>query len=274
MVEKEITLERENLKDQVITLDQEKAPEQEITISVESAGLREAYEKGVEDGESIGYDKGKTEGEQIGYTNGLAEGETIGYEKGKTEGEEIGYTEGYAKGDKALWGVLLNNGKEKNHYYAFCYDRFDDKTWNPPYNIVTSNTTTGGQSVFYSSGLITDIKVSIIVKGINIRYIFYDCTLLKTIPLLSVTDKVTNYTDAFKGCLNLENITMSGTIGPNISFADCSKLTHDSLMSIINALKDYSGTTTTRTLTLHATAKARLTTAEIAIATEKGWTLA
>ena len=185
-----------------------------------------------------------------------------------------GYEEGEDAGDKAVWGVLLNNGKEKNHYYAFCYDRFDDKTWNPPYNIVTSNTSTGGQSVFYSSGLITDIKVPIIVKGINIRDIFYDCTLLKTIPLLSVTDKVTNYIDAFKGCSNLENITMSGTIGQNISFADCSKLTHDSLMSIINALKDYSGTTTTCTLTLHANAKARLNDTEKAVATQKGWTLA
>jgi hypothetical protein len=44
-------------------------------------------------------------------------------------------------------------------------------------------------------------------------------------------------------------------------------------MSIINALKDYSGTSETRTLTLHAWAKARLSESDIATATQKGWTI-
>jgi hypothetical protein len=45
-------------------------------------------------------------------------------------------------------------------------------------------------------------------------------------------------------------------------------------MSIINALKDYSGSGTTYKLTLHAIAKTRLSEADIAIATQKGWTIA
>ena len=68
--------------------------------------------------------------------------------------------------------------------------------------------------------------------------------------------------------------TEDSVIAANITFAQSSALTHDSLMSIINALKDYSDTTTTKTLTLHANSKAILTDAEKAIATEKGWTLA
>jgi hypothetical protein len=45
-------------------------------------------------------------------------------------------------------------------------------------------------------------------------------------------------------------------------------------MNVINILKDYSGSGTTYTLTLGSTNLAKLTDAEKAIATEKGWTLA
>jgi hypothetical protein len=73
----------------------------------------------------------------------------------------------------------------------------------------------------------------------------------------------------------LENVTFEGTIGQNgLNFSWSINLSHDSLMSIINCLKDYSGTGTTKTVTLGATNLAKLTTAEKAVATQKGWTLA
>ena len=72
----------------------------------------------------------------------------------------------------------------------------------------------------------------------------------------------------------LEDIEIEGTIGINIWFQSCSKLTVDSMNNIISCLKDYSETTTTHTLTLHADAKARLSESEIAVATQKGWSVA
>ena len=62
--------------------------------------------------------------------------------------------------------------------------------------------------------------------------------------------------------------------GLDVSY--CEYLTHDSLMSIINCLKDYSDYTGTTNwvCTLGATNLAKLTDAEKAIATENGWTLA
>ena len=68
------------------------------------------------------------------------------------------------------------------------------------------------------------------------------------------------------GLSALENITIEGEIANSISFSYSNKLTHDSLMSVINALAIVE---TTKTLTLHADSKALLTDAEKAIATEK-----
>ena len=81
--------------------------------------------------------------------------------------------------------------------------------------------------------------------------------------------------DAFDGSSALKDIIIEGEISYNgVNFVVSTKLTHDSLMSIINHLKDFSGTTTTMTCTLGATNLAKLTDAEKAIATEKGWSLA
>ena len=70
--------------------------------------------------------------------------------------------------------------------------------------------------------------------------------------------------------------------GYNIDFSSHSNLTHDSLMNIINGLYDLNltynvangGTLYTQKLTLGATNIAKLTAEEIAIATNKGWTVA
>ena len=98
------------------------------------------------------------------------------------------------------------------------------------------------------------------------------CANLHTIDKI-ISFEGTTYSDStFRYSPKLANIIFEGTIAKDINFID-NPLTHDSLMSIINALKDFSGTTTTKTLSLHADAKARLSEAEIAIATQKGWSL-
>lgn len=96
---------------------------------------------------------------------------------------------------------------------------------------------------------------------------------LQTIEKLIVNENVT-YVTWFKNTTGLENVVFEGVIGNAIDFSTCTKLTHDSLMSIINALKDFTGTSTTMTLTIGTDNQEKLTDAEKAIATEKGWTLA
>jgi hypothetical protein len=112
----------------------------------------------------------------------------------------------------------------------------------------------------------------------NLNQTFYYAMRLHTIDEIILKDdgSQTFPNATFYKCDNFENVKFTGCIGQNVSFSDSPLLTYESLMGekgIINVLKDYSGTTTTKTLTLHADAKARLSESDIAIATQKGWTI-
>lgn len=69
---------------------------------------------------------------------------------------------------------------------------------------------------------------------------FSDAKGLTTVKKLILKDDGSQtFTTPFYNCSRLENITIEGTIGNNITFAQSTKLTHDSLMSIIEHLKDF-----------------------------------
>ena len=115
----------------------------------------------------------------------------------------------------------------------------------------------------------------------NMQNIFYTHQNSWSTPNITTIDKFisseeTNFrSDTFNDATYLTNLTMSGIIYTGgFDVSKCTLLTHDSLMSIINCLKDISGTGTTKTCTLGATNLAKLTDEEKAIATQRGWTLA
>jgi hypothetical protein len=86
-----------------------------------------------------------------------------------------------------------------------------------------------------------------------------------------VSSEVTTYSnDTFAQATVLREIRFSGVIAKSINFANCSKLSVESMRSIINALKP----NTTATLTLHSDAKAKLTEEDKKAIADKGWTLA
>lgn len=169
----------------------------------------------------------------------------------------------------AFWDAYQNRGIPFVYYYTFAGYKWTDKTFKPKYDIVP-HTGNAGQYIFYYS-YITEIPVTVdLRKCTNISHTFNYAKFLKTIKLLK-TSETSGYTvNTFNGCAALENITIEGVIAQNTSFSSSTLLTHDSLMSIINALKDGAS----NTLTLGSANLAKLTDAEKAIATQKGWTLA
>lgn len=115
------------------------------------------------------------------------------------------------------------------------------------------------------------------VTKINFNSTFANTTALtkivfpSTVPVLSFG----YYARVFYKCTALETLEIyniaNGTIqGPYDGFTYCTKLTVDSLMNIINALPV---TTNRRTLGLGTTNLSKLSEEQIAIATNKGWTL-
>ena len=120
--------------------------------------------------------------------------------------------------------------------------------------------------------------------------LFYNCKKLTTIDIsnFDFTGLLGNSSSStynlFNGCSNLENLTFGINFGKGftssttdyngtLTLSSCTKLTHDSLMSVINNLYDISSLGITVHLTIGATNIAKLSSAEIQIATDKGWTV-
>lgn len=77
--------------------------------------------------------------------------------------------------------------------------------------------------------------------------------------------------NCFYNCSALKTITGNPNFKVSLSLSTCTKLTHDSIMVVINGLQTV---TETQKLTLGTENLAKLTEADKKIATDKGWTLA
>ena len=224
-----------------------------------------------------------------------------------SENVDTVYQKGKQTQTDAFWesAQKTSAGALRTDYsYAFAGAMWNDETYLPKYNIAPSNCS---NMFFHNYEIHSPFKCSAYPNApITIdtssstsfdRFI-YDC-VVKAVPTINTTaatrlssafsyavgletidklilksDGSQTFSSVFQGTTTLENIVIEGTIGQNgFDVSPCTKLTHDSLLSIINALKDYSGTTTAKTVTLGATNLANLTDAEKATATEKGWTL-
>ena len=101
----------------------------------------------------------------------------------------------------------------------------------------------------------------------DIGYCFYECANLKSVPLLDFSN-VTSTDSTFSGCTSLTDV--GGFIGlkTNLYIYD-SPLTHASALNIIDNLPVSSG----HRVSFKRSTFATLTSAEIAKATDKGWTI-
>lgn len=202
-----------------------------------------------------------------------------------------------------FWDSVQQNGSRTNYSYAFAGDMAS--TFKPKYSMqpksvyymfayfnhyatpalsvdlvelleeagVTidfSNCTSFGNWLMWSN--ITRIGV-IDCKAFTGPFHCYYAHQLRTIDKLILYEgNGTSFN--WEGCSWLTNITIEGVIEKAFDIHYTKRLTHESLMSIINALKNLSGSGKTLTLTIGSDNLAKLTDSEKAIATQKGWTLA
>lgn len=117
---------------------------------------------------------------------------------------------------------------------------------------------------------------------------FYNNAKLETLNIGNWNaEKVVSIASAFYGCRKLTNLTFMTNLGKGylttastnnsaytLDLSSCTTLTHDSLMDVINKLYDIkTASVKAQSLKLGSTNVAKLTSEEIAIATEKGWTV-
>ena len=220
------------------------------------------------------------------------------------ENEQKVYEAGAKSEYDRFWDSYQNNGKAMPFgESAFYGEWWNDVTFFPKYDIIPGEG--NSNSYFYRNG-VTNLRERIDGRGLkldlrnkpSLSLFFRECSscelpdmdtsqctyftelvynagALHTIPRLNLT-KAQYISNIFTGAISLQNITFEGTIPISISFASCTLLTHESLMSIINALKDYSENTgtTVYTCTIGSANLVKLTEEEQQIAIDKGWTLA
>ena len=212
----------------------------------------------------------------------------------------------YDAGQNDFWDCVQKNGTRVDYEYAF--NHWSCEYIRPKYKVIpnnyrsiylfannprlkkvesqyfdlsnvksdTSSATSGHYFTFYRCGNLEEIEDI----GMPARYYsgtFRDCVKLHTIAVLRVTETtafgtVDNY--AFRNCLELQNITISGTIGTNgLSFVDCTKLSKASITSVISHL---SANASGKSVTFSQTAvENAFTTAEwnTLIGTKTNWTI-
>lgn len=222
------------------------------------------------------------------------------------ENVEKVYSHGVEQGKQAeydkFWDNYQNNGTRRDYHYAFAGEGWTSELFFPKYDInpyqfiytfartrmnidlaqrlqdcgIKLNLSTianAPSQALYDTSFTRypDLDFS---RAINLNDTIGQCKNLKTIDSITFSEELKEANRLFNGCTALENIVVKGVMPISISFSSSPLLTIESMRSIINALKDYSKVGSTYTLTLHATAKAKLTENDIATITQKGWTLA
>lgn len=236
-----------------------------------------------------------------------------GVEKGKAEAEKDGYKRGYADGIEqgkqaeydAFWDEFQNNGNRTNYAYAF-YGSGSGEFWGerfaPKYDMQPTDATSMFQ---YSYNSTINLKERLAKNGVKLDFskctsmgscfnysslgdlpeldlrslsaiplMFYDCRSKVIDKIILKADGSQTFTNPFNACKSLEEIRFEGVIGQKgLNFQWATKLSHDSIESIINAL---SAATSGNTITISKTAKETAFTDEewaSLIATKPNWTI-
>jgi hypothetical protein len=139
-------------------------------------------------------------------------------------GEEAGKKAEY----DTFWDAYQNNGNRNNYASAFFSWWWKDDIYNPKYDMVI----TAGATSMYQASQITDTKVKITLDYASSN-MFFNCSNLKTVPYLKLTEKATLIKAFFK-CEALENITFDGVIKCDVDLQHSKKLTRASIENIMN----------------------------------------
>lgn len=134
---------------------------------------------------------------------------------------------------------------------------------------IDASSATTMSKMFYYCEKLTSVQLMNTGNVTDMSEMFTGCRKLTSIPAMD-TSKVTNMDYIFNYCVALTAIHMTG-MKVSFGISHSTKFTREALVEILNNLATV---TTSPTLTMGSTNLAKLTDADKAIATGKGWKLA
>ena len=171
--------------------------------------------------------------------------------------------------------LIVEGTNAKRLFYQYPLEKLPD--------LLETDKITNMENMFGSCKLIKTIPNINTSNVTNMSEMFYGCIALETLPKLNCSN-VERINDVVTNCTKLQNIggfenlgqAYKTTMAANYYYyrltLSNNNLTHDSLMNVINNLYDIkSKGCNPQSLVLGSTNLAKLTSEEIAIATNKGW---
>lgn len=226
----------------------------------------------------------------------------------------VEYSSDYNAGQKnaydAFWDAYQQNGNRTNYEYAFAGIGWTSESFKPKYPIaptvmngmfngfkaVSDLTKTVGVSfdftkiagsanyAFAYSAITKLPKISCKKNSLGAGYLFHSARSLTTITELELPDTAMTSSQAttqtFTSCAALENIKITGVIAnTGFDLHWSTRLTIESLISILSALSKDSGVAAGKSITLPTAAQAKINafaaaTAQYNAAIAAGWTIA
>lgn len=233
-----------------------------------------------------------------GYGKGDGDGRTAGYNYGWNDGLQQGVVDGKQAEYDRFWDAYQQNGKKTDYDNCFGGTGWAEATFNPKYDIHHIN---GNSYMMFRKCGITNLEEAIKASGKSVtidsyrlQYTFQYSQTLQVIGGIVFTVPLTHIDGAFQYCNKLkkiqtlqisenaikldfnnipllEDVSFTGTIPVNITFANSPNLTFDSVQSIIDHLKDLSGQTSQK-VTFHSSVIMRMTPEQADAITTKNWT--
>ena len=212
----------------------------------------------------------------------------------EASGEDIGeyYTDGLTNGGSAYPGIcksikkvpadlinITDSNKSAQYLFAYCGNLEETPTINMT-NITSMN------SMYYQCHKLKKIPAMDTSSVTGMYNMCYFCGELTDVGMLDASS-VTLISGAFGACSKLTNFGGIKDLGKaylpdkgeyynsySLGLSDCTQLTHDSLMNVINNLYDIASAGCPKQKVVIGSANlAKLTEEEIAIATNKGWSV-
>lgn len=189
------------------------------------------------------------------------------------------YEAGQRAEHERFWDNYLRYGSY--WVYRFAGWGWDDNTFQPTKDIVVTGNATGlfrETAIVDLAKCLTDNKVILDVSGVtNASYLFGFSNIVNISMKISEPNEdssIAFVSTSFQSCTKLTTLSITGTLATNgLDLHWSTDLDHESLLNIIECLKDYSADTsgTDWYITIGNDNIAKLTEAEIQIAKNKGW---